>query len=266
MVLLALIAGLSWPAPHAVAQYLQPQVVRMQPGQPLRAEIKHSQSLPPVTPTLRAGAKYDESLFPKSIPGNSWYKIPDWLAGTWEKKYQTNEFYYNYKTGKQYRVHQKQLAEARNFRGFQMDATGGIWEFNRAPYKQKVDEKKTYESLLIKSVIPLELTEDKVVIREVVVRVQVDKKSGRIVNVFQSEDLNTYTPVPGKDGMVNQNFSIKLFDKNGNPLMVQDSVSTQNRVEPFKPRNSYDGKDMKGLFKNFLLSLGRSDIVPGDSR
>ncbi len=80
--------------------------------------------------------------------------------------------------------------------------------------------------------------------------------TGRIRAVESGEQLTTY--YPEQDGLVKRESSAKVFDQNGNPLLLGKSFSYETRVAAFQPQDSYQGKDVRSMFLQFMRTRKES--------
>ena len=216
----------------------------------------------PVDPQLQAGSVFNQQAIQQPQPNNEWYWIPSWYAGT--KRVDSERILqdYNFRTGQMSQPNRVVTNRQQLSIGFQADKNGQVWEFKRAPYTTTVEGDGFFTTLMVKNRDPLKVTQDVVVLRLVQTSINVDQRSQRILKTMQEEQINTYTP--GPNGVMNMQTSIKTFDSNGNPELQETSVRTVYTTAPFQPVDTYQGRDMKMLFKSFLLTHGLSGYMPPD--
>src|SRR5580658_7286845 len=74
-------------------------------GEMLKGSVELSEHLSALDPTLSPGCTFDQAaateLLGQSASQNQWYKIPFWLAGTWEVKEAVTTYSKDEKTGKE---------------------------------------------------------------------------------------------------------------------------------------------------------------------
>jgi len=230
------------------------------PTPQLKGAIEHVEVMPPVDERLRPGATFDENLLPTQEPNNQWYKIPEWFAGTWQTEEQTTVAVYDYAAGTKTKTRRRQMAKAQDFKGFQRDRKGNIWQFASAPFTNRVEGDDHISVQIVRVFEPLEVTEDTVVQRFVGTTIRVSKLSGKIMDVSQDESIQTYYPV--QPGIVRCNGSLKTFGPDGKPISLHKVVAYSTKVANFTPTNTYNGHDMKRLFKEFLFSRGMTYLCP----
>lgn len=246
MVLLAPIAG-AQEAPFA--------------GRPvLRGSVSHSETLAPVDPYLREGAVFDAGRLPQLEAGNVWYRIPEWSAGHW--KTETSICYYarDLRTGLAYRQPTELVARSEEDVGFQSDRKGDIWEYQHGSYIQRVDAGDHLVVQVIHLQEPVSVSEDKVVLRFQGINVSVDQFTRRIMATSQVESIQTYTPYGVNT--VRCVASIKAFDSSGKPYWLQRNVSYKRRTAGYAPWNFYKGRDLRKLFRAYLIAQGLEHLVP----
>ncbi|HEY9867993.1 MAG TPA: hypothetical protein V6D08_02195 [Candidatus Obscuribacterales bacterium] len=230
-------------------------------GRPvLRGSVSHSDTLAPVDPYLREGAVFDAGRLPKPKSGNVWYRIPGWSAGHWKTETSTCYYARDLRTGLADRQPTELVARAEEDVGFQSDRLGDIWEYQHGSYIQRVDAGDHLVVQMVHLQEPLSVSEDKVVLRFQSINVSVDQFTRRIMATKQVESIQTYTPY-GVDTLRCVS-SIKAFDSNGKPNWLQRNVSYKRRTASYKPWNSYKGRDLRKLFRDYLVAQGLEHLVP----
>lgn len=223
---------------------------------------EHAEKLAPVDPQLQAGSVFNEQSIPQVQPNNEWYWIPSWYAGQKHVDTQTILQDYNFQTGQTTQPNRTVTNRQDLAIGFQADRNGQVWEFKRAPYNATVESDKLFTTMLVSKRDPLKVTQDCVVLRLLQTSVNVDKRSRRILKTLQEEQINTYTP--GPNGVMNMQMSLKVFGSDGLPQMQEQSVRTVYQTAPFQPIDNYQGRDMRMLFRSYLLTHGLSSYCPPD--
>lgn len=220
----------------------------------LVGEIDHSETLQPLDPSIAVGEIFEPSKLPtlESQPSNKWYRIPNWLAGTWHKDSQTDYYRYNYKTDKTDTTTRTEPAKATGTWGTQQDDKGTIWQFDPAPFTATVDSGDDFVVQMVRSSEPIDVSDRKFVRRSIDTQIRVSKTNGVIKSVESGEQLTTYRPEG--DGLIKRETSAKVFDTQGQPILLGKSFAYENRVNGFTPQDTYKGKDMKKLFQEFLQS------------
>lgn len=238
----------------------------------LEGKIEHSASLPPVDPHWKVGRKLDENKLPS--PGSHstiiWWRIPDWLAGTWRT------------TGKVKRLSLINLERSEQTSGFdaidvkypdaevigyQRDRQGYIWTCVPAPYVGRSVQKDGINISVVHSALPLELSDNQVVIRFLATTMTVDRQKGRIISVTQRESLQTYKPI--ETGKLLVQASMRYFDAEGNPRYESKVLSQSSRHELYKETSYLPASglvptliDLRKSFDNFLRSKNMDALIP----
>lgn len=218
----------------------------------LVGEIDHSETLQPLDPSIAVGEIFAPSKLPTidNAPGNKWYRIPSWLAGTWHKDSQTDYYRYSYKTNATDTTTRTEPAKATGTWGTQQDDKGQIWQFDPAPFTATVDSGDDFVVQMVRISEPIDVSEKKFVRRSIDTQIRVAKANGVIKSVESGEQITTYRPEG--DGLIKRETSAKVFDKEGQPVLLGKSFAYENRVSGFTPQDTYKGKDMKKLFQEFL--------------
>ncbi len=224
--------------------------------------IVHAEALAPVEPQLQAGAVFNEQSLPKLQPNNDWYWIPSWFAGQKHLDSETILQDYNFQTGQTITPNRTVMNRQDLSIGFQQDRNGQIWEFKRAPYTTTAEGARSFTTMLVRNRDPLQVDQNRVVLRLVETSIIVDKKSRRIIKTMQEEQINTY--VPAGPGTINLQTSIKSFGADGRPQVQETSMRVVTQSAPFQPVNSYQGLDLRSMFRDFMIAKGYGKLLPDD--
>jgi hypothetical protein len=240
-------------------------IPEIKPGkQPLVGGVQHSEQLPSLGDTLKPGKVYsDQALLNGNIAGNDiWYQIPAWYAGTRHTEYVTIVYRHNFETGQTTAPMQRKLERQDTTAGFMKDKNGGIWDFKHEPSLHSVESDNENAILYLKKVTPVSMTDDQFVIKYQETSISTSKKNGKIIKALQQEQINTVTsPQPG---ILRMDISVRAFDSDGQPLLEEQSVGFVRVVAPFQERDTFEGRDLKPLFKEYLLLKHLDNLVPDE--
>jgi hypothetical protein len=228
----------------------------------LKGGVEHSDSLKPIESSLAPGQVYDPNNLPMvgAVETNRWYRIPDWLAGTWHKESQTDYFRYDYATRVTDTTTRTAPARSDGRWGTQMDEKGAVWQYDPTPFTAKVDSGDEYVVQLVRVSEPVEATDKVFVRRSVDTQIRIEKATNRIKSVESGEQITQY--VPEGEQLVKRETSAKVFDDDGRPVLLGKSFAYENRIAPFQAQDTYQGKDMRVLFKKFLQSQNETAFLP----
>ncbi|WP_421021588.1 hypothetical protein, partial [Klebsiella pneumoniae] len=82
--------------------------------------------------------------------------------------------------------------------GCQTDRNGGIWDFKRVPMIQHVESFPVNAVLFVKKMTPISGSDDKLVIKYDEISIDLNKRTNKIMQVIQQEQISTITsPGPG---------------------------------------------------------------------
>ena len=221
----------------------------------LKGRVEHSVSLPPLGSALRAGAVFDESLLGNTSQDEGWYQIPEWLAGSFHRETLTTRLGL-------FTV--KVLSRTDYGHGYQRDRSGKIWNYYHVPQRQIV-EGSTFDQIFVtRWYQPLMVTDETVVLRFMNTCIRVEKGTGKILDVFQQEEIHKLTAVSG--GSYRGAWSLRTFTSAGVKTgHVQHGSYVAVRTGPFSPIDALEGRDLRASFARFLISHGHSELVPEDS-
>lgn len=224
----------------------------------LHGGVEHSEKMPPVEKEFRHGAKIDASKLNAITPNNRWYRLPDWAAGTWTSVESTKTYIHDLKSNMEQNTPVTRNTKMKFTWGFQQDKEGHVWEFAKEPYSLTVD---TAEHRVIKRVMRrefLELEESRVTLKTVTENIVVDRFN-QVLRTVQSENIQTCSPSPNK--CMTCTASYKLFDEQGKAVELGKETNISRKIAPFKSIDEYEGKNMQSLFKEFMSSQGKSELV-----
>lgn len=229
---------------------------------PLEGRIEHSDKMSPVPEGLMQGGKFDEQALPKLSPKNNWVPIPKWLAGTWQFKSETVTHMNVIKDSTKYPPVPFVLRnEFEKTLGYQIDKSGQIWDYVKAPYAYtcKVDNDcLAYNRCMTVDIVTN--TPDEYIRKVVGDDSIVEPKSQLILITLQKECISRYTPMASD--AVRIDGSTKVFDTRGNTKLLKISNMMGARSKPFEAINEKDGDNLKQLFAEYLTANGKANLIP----
>lgn len=229
----------------------------------LEGSAEHSEALPAEDSRFAAGSIFDASSLPEFKTGNNWFWLPTWFAGNYKTDTLTRVYRYDYRTGKTDVSRNTAVFRRTEKWGWQQDKLGGVWQYDNTPYQKEVDRGPSKEIQLCKERVPVRITNDSATLRFRITAIIINRETEKIEWTIQSEFLQTYTLV--NPNRIKVDVSAKSFDVNGKPMTLDKSVQYLDRITGFEPEASYNGKDLRVLFREFLLAKGRADLIPDNS-
>ncbi len=204
----------------------------------LRATIQHSDSLPPLPPKFRAGAFFGAYGLPnlkgeREQKQNLQFKIPNWLAGRWERSHSTETQRTELPSGKALKTAGLNTAKAFDAFGSYRDKNGQIWQlFSSDHASGEVDRGEFIDRHTVTKYNLEAVGANTVVVEVRAFHLVLNKKTQRIVQSYQDEEFNTYTLI--SEGKVKTDSSVKVFDGDGAPKLLTRSTSDEVRVSRFE--------------------------------
>ncbi len=222
---------------------------------PPKEMLKHLGALPRVNPHLRPGIIFSDTSLPATDTNEGWYWIPKWKAGKWHRETQRviNQ-----------RETRTMISRADNFRGWQTDKNGEIWEYYQEPYKQTIDGGNAIAMKVLRGSKPIAISEKQVIYRMTGTTIEIEKRTKRIVRVYQTEEI--IRDVPLSDGKYQEITSLRMYDRNGKAIENQTSYAVCERTGAYSPVDFLNNRDMRASFKNFLTKNNLADLIPDDLR
>jgi hypothetical protein len=230
----------------------------------LQGGVEHSESLPSLDESLRPGEKFKEDVLLSlgTSANNDWFWIPPWYAGKRHTEDALIVYRYDFSTGATTTPMQRQLERQNSVSGYQQDRNGEVWDFKNVPFIQHIDSGAVLAVLYIKSMKPLVVNRSQIVLKYDEISVTYEPKSHRIVDVVQQEQINTISPMP-PDGL-RADISTKSFTWDGQPQRAEQSVVFSKIVEPYHRIDSLGDKDMRSMFRDYLMANKLANLVPVD--
>jgi hypothetical protein len=231
---------------------------------PLQGGVQHSEKLPAIVDNLRPGQAYsDDLLIPSGTKFNGqWLYIPAWYAGTRHCEEEMVFYRQDFKTGEISTPMLRQLNRQDDVSGCQKDRNGGIWDFKEVPRIQHLESDLVNAVLFVKEITPIFGSEDKIVIKYDEISIELNKRTNKIEQVVQQEQINSITcPKPG---VLHVDVSCKAFDENGNPQRLEQCVIISKITKPYETNDRFRGQDLRSLFRDYLMSHNLEHLVPLD--
>jgi hypothetical protein len=230
----------------------------------LQGGVQHSEELPGLDESLKPGMVYKEDalLNPAAPENNDWFLIPPWFAGERHTDDVLVVYRYDFQTDTSSSPMLRQLERQNSISGFQRDSKGNIWDYKHVPTIQHVESFPCDAVLYVKSITPLRVSPEQIVLRYEEVCITLEKRRNKILQVQQQEQINTVTsPQPG---LLRIDVSVKNFGWDGKPLRLEQSLIFAKIIKPFEQIDLFEGKDLRPLFKDYLVSHHLENLVPSD--
>jgi hypothetical protein len=210
-------------------------------GPKLQGVIHHSDTLPPLPAKFRAGAFYGAYGLPSPTGAreprvNVQFKIPDWLAGKWERSHSVETQRTELPSNKALKPAGMQTAKSQDIFGTYQDKNGQIWQIFSSDHATGEVDRGEFTDRHTVTRYNLEVIGERTAVVEVrAFHLVVSKKTQRIVQSYQDEEFNTYTLIG--EGIVKTDSSVKVFDGDGNPTLLTRGHSDVVRISRFEDMN-----------------------------
>lgn len=204
----------------------------------LHGLIQHSDTLPPLPAKYRAGAFYGayglpSPTGPREAPVNVQFKIPDWLAGRWERNHSIETQRIELPSNKTLKPAGMTMAKSQDVFGTYKDKNGQIWQVFSSNHATGEVDRGEYIDRHTVTKYNLDVINARTAVVEVrAFHLIVSKKTQRIVQSYQDEEFNTYDLIG--EGLIKTDSSVKVFDGDGNPQMLTRSNSDVRRISRFE--------------------------------
>jgi hypothetical protein len=226
----------------------------------LTLEIPKLDKLPPVPKFLQAGATFNDKEDAVPTPNNVWYRIPSFLAGHWQSTEKTVTSSVNLLTGKSNFNERTEEFIAELHQGFQQDNTGAYWQFQNAPFLgHSIGPNDVVHYSYVQLIQPISCSENRFVRRSILTKAQVN--GDQIVRTSQQVEL-IHSMTPLGSGNVREDTLARTLDSQGRPIWQNTSTVVYSMTRPYSPINRSEGRDMKEMFREYLVSHGMANLVP----
>lgn len=225
----------------------------------LKLGIEHSGKLDPVPENLQAGSIFDSRLLEGGNDKLTWYRIPDWLAGQWERRMETRVYSQDIASGYVDRSQNTFMSEQVAAFGLQKDKQGHIWNCNLKP--QAVSDHGSYQSIaLMRAKEPIRVTENEIIFREIYTVLDVQKQSKLITDSYMMEAITRHRPI--SDNQIETQMSFEVYNAGGIPRSIQENTATDRRIGPPDLIDVYKGRDLRKEFAEFLRNTSQERLIP----
>lgn len=201
----------------------------------LKGVVVHSESLKPLPKEYQVGSIYDPRGIAKAMStkqAEAKFKVPEWLAGKWQRAQSTETQRIELPSNKKLPLSGTTEARTTDVFGTYRDDKGQIWQvFSKEHSRGQIDRGNYLDHHTV-SRYNLEVLGPKTAVVQVqAYHLAVDKRQNRIMQIYQDEELNTYTLL--SDGKVRTDSSVKVFDAKGAPMFLTQSTSNEMRLCTF---------------------------------
>ncbi len=234
----------------------------------LKGKVTHSHQLDPMPAEYRTGVTFQDQTF-RQIPGNDWFRIPGWLAGVWTNKsgIETTTYSYDLRTKRKSTVANVLRVDPVNWAwGQQTDADAQIWHYVGAPYtsEEHLPEKKQSSFSTVYQLLPVVCTNSQFVVRYRSHYVVVEDITKKVLKSFAMEEFQSMNLLNPSRLMCESDMA--QYDDSGKMTYRQKVVRFLDRYSEFSPvTQSATGQDLSTMFRQYLISVGLSNLLPVDS-
>jgi len=194
---------------------------------------------------------------------SNWYRIPQWLGGTWKISKETQIYSYDNITREEdWRTHNFDSHRTVRY-GIQKDSTNVIWDKHHLPQVAEVDGGDHLEfQRILKKVVKVN-AEGAVISRVLAEVIRADKRTGDCIMVFTQVTEDILKPL--SPTLVLSQSRNQAFDKKGRPVFLTKNTAVMTRVQPFIAINEEDGEDIRGKFLSFVAESGDAPLVVAEA-
>lgn len=226
---------------------------------PLQGGVSLEEELPAVDPGLKPGLTFNARLT-ESEPSNFWVQLPDWIGGSWQISEETSTYRQNYRTGEESHDRFNFKAKSRFAYGKQKDRLDHCWHYLGTPYTSATDFASVTEYHHVQSKELAEITGNTVAFKTRVTVIRVSKSTRKVTETYQQESITKYTFVSFNE--LDMESSTKVFSASGQAVTMTKNIAHASRVGPFLEVDQEDGRNLKDLFRTYLLTNNLTNLLP----
>lgn len=224
----------------------------------LQGGLKMSEKIMPVPLNLKSGSSFYSAMISDNEEEDEWIKLPSWRAGIFERHTASRQRKTD--SNKSHVFRSKYVTPEQVL---QKDRNGGIWQYLTAPEHQSIDIGAYVQYSKITDNEIIESSEKEELMRTKFLSLKVDKTSGKILEVFQQEQMDYLTPLRKGKGF-HQDSYVKWFDETGQASSkpTDEMSADMILVKPYSLSNSYKGKDMRASLRQYLKNHNLEELIP----
>lgn len=224
----------------------------------LQGGIDHSEYLPAMPEQMQPGSAYYGAQ--RQAANVIWYPIPNWLAGTFQSDFITNQVTQVYSPAAPKHRASGRIKHVETF-GTLPDATGQIWHADILPHVGLWEgAQEEVQTTVEKGCV--QTNNDKVVLHIHNHAVYLSPDRSRVVYAEQVDGFkNITTTSPGNELAIYDD--IQEYDSMGRPLDRYIATSQMRKIADFALKESENGIDLRASLAQYLSSIGRPDLIPG---
>lgn len=222
----------------------------------LPAGVGFSDTVPPVSSTLKLHKLFSSLTLPAEDRDDTWYHIPSWRAGMFHREKQIDHTIFG---------DVESVSKVDHLYGMQVDKKGGIWHHMSWPRITKIALDGYSQYKIIDKYEPVNTSPAEFCIKITSTNIDVDDKTGKITRLARQEEFDRYFPVSG--GLARGYCLIKGFSMFGRVNTTIEKVSVEESMtKPFTPLNSFRGTNLRESFIRYLKSHDLGDLAPDEEK
>lgn len=217
---------------------------------PLTDGVKKSDN-PPVL--IRQQARRDNQTI---LQGRDvWFRIPSWMAGSWQTKDKMLLGEINLRTGKQTLPRQLSFGYCFEPYGLQRDENGTYWQFEKVggiPTNLRIDSNGVGHYNAVDSYFPLSSSNTQLVLQKNWHTATMNPGTNEILNTNYLQSILTFT-LSASDQMTVEEV-VTSFGNKGMPVSRRITQTVRCRVGPYEEIAKLHGKDVRASFTQYMAT------------
>lgn len=212
----------------------------------------------PLAKNFRIGSEYNEENLPGNHKLKNWYRLPDWLTGSFETKTLKHIGIFGETTSKN---------ETRFTRGLQKDKVGTIWDAVIIPNYARVKSEGATDIDIFEEYEVLETSESAFRCKIKYTAITVDDTTKKILRAEKRTELQTLTAL-APDAVLESSLQMR-YDQDGKAITKKAKKLEVKiyRTGPFKAQDMSPGGtfNYKEEFRAYLSESNQSELLPATS-
>ncbi len=209
----------------------------------------------PLQERFRIGSTFSEDLLPGNHKIKSWYKLPDWLTGSFEAKTLKQTIMLRSVESKN---------ETKSTRGLQADKTGAVWDAVIIPNYARVKTQGATDFDIFEDYQVLDSQADSFLCLIRYTAITVDDQTHKILRAEKRTEEQVLKPAAS--GKVIEHSLQMRYDQDGKAITRKPKKLevTLSHTSPFVAQDQSPGGtfNYKEEFRAYLTESGQSSLIP----
>jgi len=193
---------------------------------------------------------------------NVWYRIPAWIAGSWQTTDKRLLGSVDYQTGRQAGPRSLDFGYCGETFGFQQDRNGNFWQYAKigvGPSNMKADKNGRVQFNLVDAHDLVSSSDTQLVIKKRWRHVVMNADSQEITSIKPFESIITFNR--SGDNNITIDEKVTGLDKQGRVANQKEVVTAKQRIAGYQEVDERQGDDLRSSLANYLDTHGMNSLM-----